>query len=64
MRIKLQSENLKVGDNFGGSIKVDLKEIGCGVDWIHLAQNRVQWGGSFEYGNEHLYSIKGGTYFN
>jgi hypothetical protein len=25
-------------------IKMHLKEIGCeGVNWIHLAQNRVQW---------------------
>jgi hypothetical protein len=23
---------------------VNLKDVGCeGVDWIHLAQNRVQW---------------------
>jgi hypothetical protein len=25
-------------------IKMDLREIGCGgVEWIHLAQNRVRW---------------------
>jgi len=27
-----------------GSIKKDLKEIGCGgMDWIHLAQDRDKW---------------------
>jgi hypothetical protein len=28
------------------NIKIDLREIGlgwCGVDWIHLAQDRNQW---------------------
>jgi len=26
------------------NIEMDLKEIRCGsVDWIHLAQDRVQW---------------------
>jgi hypothetical protein len=30
-----------------------LKEIGWdGVDWIHLAQDRVQWGGPCELGND------------
>jgi hypothetical protein len=26
------------------NIKMDLREIGCnGVDWIEMAQDRVQW---------------------
>jgi hypothetical protein len=25
------------------NIKMDLREIGCGVDWIDLAQDRDQW---------------------
>jgi len=30
----------------GDNIKMNLKDIGCeGVDWIHLAQYRVQWRG-------------------
>jgi len=27
-------------------IRIDLRETGCdGMDWIHLAQDRDQWGG-------------------
>jgi hypothetical protein len=34
-------------------IKMDLREIGwSGMDWINLAQDRGQWQGSFEHGNE------------
>jgi hypothetical protein len=29
-----------------------------GVDWIHLAQDRDQWGGFREHGNEPSASIK------
>jgi hypothetical protein len=25
------------------NIKVELREIGCGVDWFDLAQDRAQW---------------------
>jgi hypothetical protein len=38
---------------------MDLREIGWdGMDWIDLAQDRDQWGGSCEHGNEHTGSIK------
>jgi hypothetical protein len=37
---------------YENNIEINL-EIGCeGVDWIHLAQDRVQWQGSSEHGNE------------
>jgi hypothetical protein len=26
-------------------IRMDVKEIGCELKWIHLAQDRVQWRG-------------------
>jgi hypothetical protein len=36
-----------------------LRKIGWGgKDWIHLAQDNVQWQGSCEHGNEPLGSIK------
>jgi hypothetical protein len=39
-------------------------EIGlCGVDWIHLDQNR-DWRGSCGHGNEHFGSIKGSKFLN
>jgi hypothetical protein len=39
---KIWLENPSWDDNVG--IKMDLKEMGCGdVDWIHLAQDMVQW---------------------
>jgi hypothetical protein len=29
----------------GDDTKMDLTEIGCGgLDWVHLAQDRGQWG--------------------
>jgi hypothetical protein len=35
------------------NIKMDLREIGWdGMDWINLAQDRDQWEGSCEHGNE------------
>jgi hypothetical protein len=41
------------------NMKIDLIEIGWdGVDWINLAQERDQWRGSCEHGNEPLGSIK------
>jgi hypothetical protein len=24
-------------------IKIALREVGCGVEWIHMAQDRGQW---------------------
>jgi hypothetical protein len=41
------------------SIKMDLREIGWdGMNWIDLAQDRDQWRGSCEQGNEPSGSIK------
>jgi hypothetical protein len=42
---------------------MDLREIGFGdVDWIHLAQDKVQVAGSCEHGNEPSGSIKCGEF--
>jgi hypothetical protein len=41
------------------NIRMDLREIGWGgIDWIDLAQDRDQWRGPCEHGNEHPVSIK------
>jgi hypothetical protein len=32
-----------VAPPFLGSIKMDLKKRSVGVEWIHLARDRVQW---------------------
>jgi hypothetical protein len=41
------------------NIKMDVREIGWdGGDWIDLAQDRDQWRGSCEGGNEPSGSIK------
>jgi hypothetical protein len=38
---------------------MDLREIVWGgMDWIDLVQDRDQWEGSCEHGNEHSGSIK------
>jgi hypothetical protein len=38
---------------------MDLREIGWdGVDWIELAQDRDQWRGSYEHGDEPSGSLK------
>jgi hypothetical protein len=38
---------------------MDLREIGWGgMDWIDLAQDKDQWGGSCEHSNEPSSSIK------
>jgi hypothetical protein len=43
------------------NIKMDLRKIGWGdIDWIDLAQDRDQWEGSCEHGNEPSGSIKFG----
>jgi len=42
-------------------LKWILKEQG--VDWIHLAQDRIQWR-AYEHGNEHSGSIKDGKFLN
>jgi hypothetical protein len=40
-------------------IKMDLREIGWdGMDWTDLDQDRDQWEGSYEHGNEPSGSIK------
>jgi hypothetical protein len=26
-----------------GNIKIDIQEVGCGIDWIELAQDRDRW---------------------
>jgi hypothetical protein len=43
---KLQGKELlrTPGHTQEDSVKVALKEVGLqGMDWIHLAQNRIQW---------------------
>jgi hypothetical protein len=47
MPTKFWSENLKGRPgHIWKDVRMDLQEIGCkGVDWMHLAQNRVQWQG-------------------
>jgi hypothetical protein len=41
------------------NIRIDHREIGWGcMDWIDLAQDRDQWRGSCEHGNEPSGSIK------
>jgi hypothetical protein len=34
----------------------------AGVDWIHLAQDRVQWGDSYEHDKKPSGSIKDGEF--
>jgi hypothetical protein len=34
-------EYLRWEDN----IEMDFREVGCGIDWIHLAQDRDRWRG-------------------
>jgi hypothetical protein len=42
---------------------MNLKETGRGyVDWIHLAQDGVQWRPCCEYPNELLVSVRSGEY--
>jgi hypothetical protein len=41
------------------NIKMDLRNIGWyGVDWVNLAQDRDQWDGSCEHGDEPSGSLK------
>jgi hypothetical protein len=41
------------------NIKIDLRELGWdGIDWIDLAQDRDQWEGSCEHGDEPSGSLK------
>jgi hypothetical protein len=41
------------------NIEMDFREIGWdGMDWFDLVEDRVQWMGSCEHGNEPLGSIK------
>jgi hypothetical protein len=57
-----KSENRLLGRSrrrWKDDMKMDLREIGWGgVDWINLAQDRDQWGGSCEHGNEPSGCIK------
>jgi hypothetical protein len=44
---------------------MDLREIGFGdVDWIHWAQDRDRWQGSYEHSNELSGSIKCGEFLD
>jgi len=39
-KLKVKKKKITWKDN----IKMDLKKMKCkGIDWIHLAQNRMQW---------------------
>jgi hypothetical protein len=43
MHIKPKGKRLLEGPS-RSCILISLKEVGCeGVDWIHLAQDRIQW---------------------
>jgi hypothetical protein len=46
------------------NIKVDLREIWCkGMNWIHLAENKVHWQEAFcEHSNHPSGSIKDGEF--
>jgi hypothetical protein len=45
-------------------MKLNLRETGIdGAKWIQLVQDRVQWGGFFEHGDETSGSIKKAGYF-
>jgi hypothetical protein len=46
------------------NIKMDLQEVGWGMDWIELAQARGQVAGCCEYGNEPSGSIKCGKFLD
>jgi hypothetical protein len=47
------------------NIRMVLREIRWeGVKWIHLAQDRDQWGGCYEHGNEPSGCIKGGEFLD
>jgi hypothetical protein len=46
------------------NIKMDLQEVGWGMDWIHMAQDRDRVADSCECGNEQSGSIKCGEFLD
>jgi hypothetical protein len=46
------------------NIKIDFQEVGWGMDWIDLAQDREQVAGSLKRGNEPLGYIRYGKGFD
>jgi len=46
------------------NIKIDFQEVGWGMDWIDLAQDRGQVAGSLKRGNEPLVYIRCGKCFD
>jgi hypothetical protein len=54
----VKPEDMRWTDN----IKTDLTEIGKGVGWIHLTQDRAQLAVSCKHGNEPPCSIKCGEF--
>jgi len=47
------------------NIRMDLQEVGCGyMDWIGLAQDRVQVANACECGNEPSGSVKCGEFLD
>ena len=45
-------------------IKIDIREVGGGMEWINLAKDRGQVSGSFNRGNEPSGYIICGKYFD
>jgi hypothetical protein len=46
------------------NIKMDLPDVGLGMDWIELAQDRDRWRALCECGNETPGSIKCGEFLD
>jgi hypothetical protein len=56
-RISVRKSVGRVG-GWGDNITMDIRDIKGDMDWIDLAQDRYQWRGSCEHGNEPSSSIK------